>query len=211
MASIWALRALLGASLGLGALDLAWVNLAIAPRVLASDPGAPASTAEAVASTAEAVPPRDPAPARPAPAPPAPAPPAPALARATVVAPGAEVAPPAAARSPVDAPPRHERVYFATSSVWLDPKARARLARLASSLGPEATLVLEGHADHRGAEAFNRTLSRRRAVAVQAALEALGVARARIEVGYLGEAEVRAEAALWRDRRVDIQITGGSR
>ena len=34
MASVFALRALLGASLGLGALDVAWLNLRLAPDLV---------------------------------------------------------------------------------------------------------------------------------------------------------------------------------
>jgi OmpA-OmpF porin, OOP family len=75
--------------------------------------------------------------------------------------------------------------------------------------GPDAMIVLEGHADHRGDESLNRELSRQRALSVARQLEKLGVERSRIRVDYVGEDETVDSTELWRARRVDIQITGG--
>lgn len=165
MPSVLVLRGLLGASLGLGALDLVWINAVLAPQL------SPASAPVALAAT-----------------------------------PAVEVAVP-----PVPVPaPRAEmtsRVYFATRSAKLDERARAELARLVTQAGTDADVTLEGHADVRGEEAFNLSLSKARAVAVQAELVKHGLAPGRIHVGFVGEGTATS-GELWRDRRVEIQLRG---
>lgn len=171
MTSPIAMRAILGASLGFGLLDVAWINLSLASQLVES------SSPPAIV-------------ARPALDPPAPPPPAP----------------------PVNAPqPIVERVYFATNAVGLDAQAQTVLKQVVERAGAHGTIKLEGYADQRGDEAFNRTLSKRRAFAVEASLSKLGIARARISISYGGEGEVLDATELWRDRRVDIEITGEPR
>jgi outer membrane protein OmpA-like peptidoglycan-associated protein len=181
MASVIALRAVLGASLGLGTVDLVWINLALAPRVVGQAP-APADVPAPQQRVADATP-------RPAEVP-APVAPAPAV--------------------PEPAVPIVEPVYFATRSAVLDAGARRTLTTLVERAAPGAEFVLEGHADYRGDEGSNRTLSKQRALATARFLEELGVDRSRIRVGYVGEDQSTASRELWRDRRVDIQINGGS-
>ena len=173
MASLLALRALLGAGLGLGALDLVWINVAIAPRLVEHEP-----TARIAANPPPVVTPiEEPAPA------------------------------PAAQATPEQ--PAIKRVYFATDSAQLEGRSRRALAELVADAGSTAQFVLEGHADYRGTEALNETLSKDRAITVQHELVRLGIERARIRLAYAGEAQPSSE--LWRDRRVDIQILGGTR
>lgn len=193
MLSVTALRAILGASLGLGAVDLLWFDVVLAPRVVRGEPPARVAVVEPRSEPALA----------PASAPiPAPEPIAPVV--AAVPEPALEPAPePAPPPEPVD-----DRVYFATRSADLDDAARATLDRLATGAG---TFVLEGHADIRGRDHFNDALSRRRALVVEAYLAEHGVDRGRIEVRYVGEEDAATAGELWRDRRVDIQITGGPR
>jgi outer membrane protein OmpA-like peptidoglycan-associated protein len=180
MAASTALRLLLGASLGLGALDVAWIDLALAPR--ATETGAPAAapSVPSLRATRGAV-------SEPAAIPAAPEPP-----------------PPAASPR---APEVGTRVYFATQSAALDASARMAVQQLARD--PSAVFVLEGHADYRGGEGLNRTLSRDRARAVADDLARAGVPRARIHVGWVGDAGSTASDELWRDRRVDIHIGAG--
>ncbi|MGN6106751.1 MAG: OmpA family protein [Kofleriaceae bacterium] len=102
-----------------------------------------------------------------------------------------------------------ERVYFATRSTALDQAAHEIIARVAEEAGARAIVMLEGHADERGAEPFNLSLSKRRAIVVSNQLRRLGVPRARIRVRYVGEGRATGGGELWRDRRVDIQIMGG--
>jgi outer membrane protein OmpA-like peptidoglycan-associated protein len=184
MASVIALRALVSAGLGLGALDLVWINAGLAPALL--DP--PSSHTVAVATPSEPAPTEAP----PTPAPVAPVAPAPAI----------EATPDA-----IEAV--SERVYFTTNSAVLGVRGRKTLSKLVELAGPTAVFSLEGHADYRGDEASNRTLSKDRAISVQKELVHLGVERGRIHVGFVGEGQ--ASGDLWRDRRVEIQITGGTR
>jgi outer membrane protein OmpA-like peptidoglycan-associated protein len=174
MPSVFALRALLGAGLGFGALDLVWINAALAPRLLEPEP------APVVARTAPSVTP-------------------------TVTPIDAPESPPA--RAPAKTLVDH--VYFETGSANLTVRSRKVLSALVDLAGPTAQIALDGHADYRGSEANNETLSRDRALAVQQELVRLGVDDARIRVGYAGETQASSE--LWRDRRVDIQIEGGTR
>ena len=180
MASLIALRALVGAGLGLGALDLVWINAALAPRLVHRE--APATPPVKMTVTHAA-----------------------SEASAPVAA--AVAAPSEVPASPAE--PVTKRVYFDTSSAVIDAQARKNLARIVELAGPSATFVLEGHADYRGAESLNVTLSKDRALAVEQQLLRLGIDRARIRVGYAGESQ--ATTNLQRDRRVDIQITGGTR
>jgi outer membrane protein OmpA-like peptidoglycan-associated protein len=177
MPSVIALRALVGAGLGLGALDLVVINTALAPRLVSHEP-APVTAAVTVETPT--------APVEPAP------PPAP---------------PPVVEPKPVQV--ISERVYFGTSSADLGPRTRKTLEKLVALAGPTSEIVLEGHADYRGDESLNKTLSKDRAITVQKQLVHLGIERSRIRVGYVGEDAATGE--LWRDRRVDIQITGGTR
>lgn len=195
MPSVTALRALLGASLGLGAMDVLWLDLALAPKVVADDDRAQ-SRAPVLASSLVAAPPA--AVASPQPRGHEPPP---------VVA---TEEPPAVAAEPIVASEAvHEhRVYFETLSARLDTTAREALDLLAAKDG---TFVLEGHADVRGDEALNEQLSAKRARVVAAYLHARGVEEARIEVGFVGEANASEGGDLWRDRRVDIRIDGGTR
>lgn len=187
MPSVFALRMLLGAGLGLGALDVVWINAALAPR-LVQDDTAPAAAAAAI-SEPSASPREDHAPvhvAEPAPSEPEPS----------------ELA---AKTEPII----NTRVYFATASAALDARARNLLARLVADAGPAAQFLVEGHADYRGDESRNESLSKDRALSVEQHLVQLGIDRARIRVDYVGEGDATGE--LWRDRRVEIQITGGTR
>ncbi|HEY5935757.1 MAG TPA: OmpA family protein [Kofleriaceae bacterium] len=191
MASTLALRALLGAGLGLGALDLAWINLGLAPQLItrgeAAIPEPTPRLPERVAVT-----------------PPAPvAEPAPRM-RVEVI----ENDMPAPAAAPVAV---KTSVYFETRSARVDSEARATLEHFVSRAGSAGQFVLEGHADRRGDEAVNRELSKLRAQEVGEQLGRLGVSADRIRIGFAGEHAASSSDELWRDRRVDIQITGGAR
>jgi outer membrane protein OmpA-like peptidoglycan-associated protein len=179
MASLIALRAILGAGIGLGALDLVWLNLALAPAII-ERPRIAAHTA--------------PEPSEP-----------PAAPNAVATLP-----PPAGIEAPApSARPAGGRVYFASMSTALDPAARSALRGILARSGPGSTVVLEGHADYRGTEAFNLSLSKQRALVVGNYLERLGLPRTRLRIGFVGEANAVGTAELWRDRRVEIQIIGG--
>ena len=192
MPSAVALRIVLGASLGLGALDVVWINVALAPELAAGsrvDGAAKLGAATTSSSTPPTTQPADISPR------------ADTSARVAATTDAAPVATMAGVRV----------VYFATMSAALDDKARAVLEELAANISEDAVLVLEGHADHRGDEHLNDRLSRDRASAVATELARHGIPRARMSTRHVGETQATAGNAreVWRDRRVDIQITGG--
>lgn len=111
------------------------------------------------------------------------------------------------------------QVYFRTAETRLDDGAAERLARIGELIGPmdEVVVLLEGHADPRGDEAYNESLSAERAEAVREIFVGAGVPAERIAVSAEGENQSSAEDgdvdALALERRVDIRIAGsdGSR
>ena len=196
MPSVVALRIVIGASLGLGALDVVWINMALAPEAIAPD--SPPQVMSVVRIDVPS--------------------PAPRVGEAGVGASPVDTPRAAIAARAVDEPPADitphvdtHAVYFATLSASLDDKARTELEELAASLPTDAAVVLEGHADHRGDESLNDRLSRDRASAVARELVRLGISRDRLRVRHVGEALASDLGEVWRDRRVDIQITGGTR
>ncbi len=92
------------------------------------------------------------------------------------------------------------------------PAARQNLAALAASLEkyPESDLLILGHTDSVGTDAYNKRLSVRRADAAAEYLVSRGVARSRIGTGGLGEEEPVAsnadDAGRVRNRRIEVAI-----
>ena len=92
------------------------------------------------------------------------------------------------------------------------PAAADNLRELARSLDkyPGSDLLIVGHTDDVGADAYNQGLSERRAEAAAQYLVAQGVARARIRTRGLGETEPVApndsEANREQNRRVEVAI-----
>jgi len=106
-------------------------------------------------------------------------------------------------------------VLFRTDSAALDARDRQRVARVARVLQryPELQVTLTGHADRRGDDAYNETLSRQRAAAVRNALVAAGVAGERLALRARGERAATAPAddpdGLALDRRVSLELGDG--
>lgn len=175
------------ASFAGGALDVAYINEALVPRLVRAEAPAPPDEVDrtAPATSVEARLPVPPPAIVSRPAPP-PEPPAPADARYEPVA-----------------------VRFATDSASLDARAGRILTGLAHRLrsSPELVVRIEGHADRRGSRRFNQRLSERRAEAIARALARRGVPRERIEA--IGFGEERAEGVPgehYRDRRADVLL-----
>jgi outer membrane protein OmpA-like peptidoglycan-associated protein len=103
-------------------------------------------------------------------------------------------------------------VYFALNSARLAPSSVRLLDRVVAALAerPGLTLVLEGHADPRGDEAYNVELSRRRAAVVRYRLERSLLVNAPIELRPLGHGRRRSSERSSRsyalDRRVDLRV-----
>ena len=94
-------------------------------------------------------------------------------------------------------------------------EARTNLRNLAASLDkyPGSDLLIAGHTDSVGTDAYNLALSERRANAAVAYLAGQGVSRSRMRARGLGETEPVApnetEAGRSRNRRVEVAIFAG--
>ena len=96
---------------------------------------------------------------------------------------------------------------FDFDSSTLKPGAYREIGRVANVLNnyPQTTIRVEGHTDSKGSEAYNQTLSERRAQAVKSALTQTGVNLARIQIVGFGESQpISSDDAM--NRRVVIVI-----
>lgn len=104
-------------------------------------------------------------------------------------------------------------ITFAFDSYEVQPEFRATLNEIASTLNAyESTYIdVMGHTDSTGSDAYNQTLSERRAQAVANYLVGQGVARARVATRGYGESQPIAdnstEAGRQANRRVEIKVT----
>ncbi len=107
---------------------------------------------------------------------------------------------------------RRESIRFEQSSEHLRSSSYATLDRLAevAMKCPDVTLVITGHTDASGDEAWNRHLSELRAAAVARHLTRRGIGQERLEVAGLGDAQPVAnnDTPYGRklNRRIEIDI-----
>ena len=142
---------------------------------------------------------------------------------ASLLPPAVMLAEPAAILTEPQPQPQHEerlsarrldpQIYFDTGSVSFGAIERDLLERVAQRLRalPQATLVITGHADERGAAAANQGLSQRRAQAVHDHLRVKGIDAARMQVLSCGAADPQAAGdadALALNRRVRMRLAG---
>lgn len=103
-------------------------------------------------------------------------------------------------------------VFFRTEDSGLGSATEERLAKLAALIEPlpGAVIRLEGHADARGTESFNSTLSTARAEAVREALIRGGMPAERVVVTAIGEADSTAQEqdvdGMALERRVEMKV-----
>jgi outer membrane protein OmpA-like peptidoglycan-associated protein len=103
-------------------------------------------------------------------------------------------------------------LLFDFDSDRIRPDAAANLNELANSLTkfPNSDLLIVGHTDSRGEDAYNMNLSQRRANAASAYLQSRGVPMSRIKTSGRGEMEPVAsnasDAGMQQNRRVEIAI-----
>jgi outer membrane protein OmpA-like peptidoglycan-associated protein len=103
-------------------------------------------------------------------------------------------------------------LLFDFDSDRIRPDAAANLNNLASSLNKfgNSNIMIVGHTDSRGDDAYNMGLSQRRANAASAYLQSRGVPASRISTAGRGESEPVAsndtEAGMQQNRRVEIAI-----
>ena len=99
-------------------------------------------------------------------------------------------------------------MFFDYNSFQLKPGAYTELDRVAQVLReyPQTRIRVEGHTDSKGSDAYNMTLSQKRAQAVSDALVQRGVDPARMQVIGFGESQpISSNDA--DNRRVNIVIT----
>ena len=99
-------------------------------------------------------------------------------------------------------------VLFDTNSAQLKGDAHAELLEAArwAKCNPTGAVILEGHADPRGTQRHNLTLSGERAAAVRQKLIRMGVPSERIVIAVYGEMGPR-RATYREDRRVTVRAT----
>ena len=186
--------------LGLGALNLVWLDLSLGPRVFSSEAPAQVGSGELPRDPVARVDVRSVDPAKGS------APtddPAMGSASPTVTTKAAD-------KKAVSHVPR-TTIYFDSMSSRVGSSTRTKLAEVAKRAGARGIVHLEGHADYRGDVAYNEQLSKRRVDNVGAELIKQGFDAARIVSAHVGErgADEVVETELWRDRNVDVWIEGG--
>ena len=103
-------------------------------------------------------------------------------------------------------------ILFGFDSAELRPEARENLTTLAQSLNeyPETDVMVIGHTDSKGSDAYNQGLSERRAGSAADYLKAQGISANRITMLGKGESEPVADnetdAGRAQNRRVEIAI-----
>lgn len=145
---------------------------------------------------------------------------------AIVAPPPAPVAPPPAAPAPAPVPapvapvPVSEKVTFAADAFFdfdkatLKPEGRAKLDDVVSKLsGVNLEVVIAvGHTDSVGSDAYNQSLSLKRAEAVKAYLTGKGIDKSRVYTEGKGEkqpvADNKTSAGREKNRRVEIEVVG---
>ncbi len=104
-------------------------------------------------------------------------------------------------------------VNFAFDSSELTAVSRTNLNKLADVLknNPDTNINIYGHTDSKGTDAYNQSLSERRAASVRSYLLSQGIASSRMFTMGMGESDPRAtndtDAGRAENRRVEFAIT----
>lgn len=108
-------------------------------------------------------------------------------------------------------------VYFDFDKADITPNSKLALNKLIQIFKeyPETNLLVEGHTDDKGAEAYNLALSERRAVAVGNYLKNNGVSASRLTINWYGEMQPKvdntSDANRAENRRVEFAITANEK
>ncbi|MDX1640476.1 MAG: OmpA family protein [Balneolaceae bacterium] len=103
-------------------------------------------------------------------------------------------------------------LLFDFDSAKLRPEAMENLSQLAEIMGEDdnTELLIVGHTDSIGDEAYNQNLSERRAAMAATFMGTQGIARSRIQVEGMGETEPigdnDTEAGRQKNRRIEVAI-----
>ena len=108
-------------------------------------------------------------------------------------------------------------VYFATNKYDINSNSKLALDKLVKIFNeyPETNILIEGHTDDVGKEAYNLGLSQRRAEAVAAYLVNAGITASRITTKFYGESQPKADntsdASRALNRRVEFAVTANDK
>ncbi len=108
-------------------------------------------------------------------------------------------------------------VYFATNKYDINANSKLALDKLVKIFNeyPETNILIEGHTDDIGKEAYNLGLSQRRAEAVAAYLVNAGITASRITTKFYGESQPKADntsdASRALNRRVEFAVTANDK
>ena len=103
-------------------------------------------------------------------------------------------------------------VYFATDSYAIEGQSRQALTSMANILKeyPKTNVLVEGHTDSTGSDAYNLTLSKNRAQAVTNFLVQQGISGGRIDTKWYGESQPKYDNSTVegrsKNRRVEMAI-----
>lgn len=103
-------------------------------------------------------------------------------------------------------------VYFATNKYNIEGQSREALDKLAGIFKeyPNTNILVEGHTDSTGSDAYNLTLSKNRAQAVTNFLVNEGISSGRIETKWYGESQPKYDNSTVegraKNRRVELAI-----
>lgn len=105
--------------------------------------------------------------------------------------------------------PETSILYFGTNDYQLRGEQRDALKQTAEFLvaNPGITLVINGHADERGTERYNQSLSEKRAQSVYDALISLDVPQNQLTTMGFGELQPMHDESQWdENRRVELEF-----
>lgn len=108
-------------------------------------------------------------------------------------------------------------VFFETNKYDISSNSKLALDKLQKIFAeyPETNILVEGHTDDVGTDAYNMTLSQKRAVAVTDYLKKVGVSSSRIITKWYGESQPKvandSDANRAQNRRVQFVITANEK
>ena len=108
-------------------------------------------------------------------------------------------------------------ILFGFDNYALTPEAKGNLDKLVTILNkyPDTDIVILGHTDSKGSNAYNQKLSERRAGSVSGYLASKNIASARLTTKGFGETQPKysndTESGLAQNRRVEFAITANEK
>jgi outer membrane protein OmpA-like peptidoglycan-associated protein len=108
-------------------------------------------------------------------------------------------------------------VYFATNKFDITSNSKLALDKLVKIFNqyPETNILIEGHTDNVGTDAYNLALSEKRANAVGDYLKAQGITASRLTIKFYGESQPKVDNLTAENRalnrRVEFAVTANEK